>query len=791
MRCHAAVALAVLSAWPVNASRTVRIGYRDFWPLSYQVEGKRATGFVVDLFERAAVAEGSELDWVLEMGAGATAVRSGAVTLWPLNPSVDPEAEGLFRSDAWWRVGYQVLVRKDSRYETPEQLKGHTLAFHNYPTLSVTADRHVSGTTHKLYTSTPEAMAAFCRGEADSVLVGYFRTLSFLMDRPEPFRNVPIRVLNLPEASAGLTILSRPEDRALAEQIYRRIERFAGDGTMAQVVERYPEAAGGITLHMATAEKITYERRLALISLVVVGAGIVVCFLLWGRFSRDMARRRRAERLLNLQNQALEQATEGIAILDANGRFGYANRAFSTMHGYDDEQGLIGHGAEAVLFPESNSNSEQWIAAIISQGHYEGQTRHVRKDGTAFPMRVSASVLRDETGKLVGIILVGHDMTREARLEEQLRQSQRMEAVGRLAGGVAHDFNNYLTVILGYSELALSPATAEPVLRSSLAEIKAAGERAAELTRQLLAFGRKQIIRPVALDLNSVVQETANMLRRLLVSEVQIVVRLDPKLNRIKADVTQLQQVLLNLAVNAQHAMPEGGTLTVSTSNCELTEEMGELPSGRYSRILFSDTGVGMIPEVAERIFEPFFTTKEQGYGSGLGLAIVYGIVKQSQGHITVETTPGKGTTFQILWPQLQEPEERTEVPVRRQAVRGTETVLVVDDEPEVRALAGEILRQYGYRVTEAADYAQAESVAQKQSIDLLLTDVILPGRNGRQVANRLRVLQPSLRVLFMTGYNEDIIASRGVLNEGVAVVQKPFTPEDLAARVGEVLARA
>ena len=544
----------------------------------------------------------------------------------------------------------------------------------------------------------------------------------------------------------------------------------------------------GLFNHAASAEGLALEW--IFITLVAVALVVAAAVLLWGRFTRDQTRRRRAERLLNLQNQALEQATEGIAILDAKGRFGYANKAFSSMHGYDGEHGLIGRGLEAVLNVEPGGNPAQWMASLIARGCYDGQASHVRKDGTAFPMRVSAAVLRDEAGKPAGIILVGHDITREARLEEQLRQSQRMEAVGRLAGGVAHDFNNYLTVILGYSELALTASKSESAMRSALAEIKAAGERAAELTRQLLAFGRKQMIRPVPVDLNAVVQETGNMLRRLLVRDVELLVHLDPGLPRIKGDATQLRQVLLNLAVNAQHAMPEGGTLTISTGTCELTEESGDVPPGPYVRILVSDTGIGMPPEVAERIFEPFFTTKEQGFGTGLGLAIVYGIVKQSHGHISVETAPGRGSAFQILWPPFQEPVEEPETPPRRrEAVRGTGSVLVVDDEPDIRALAAEILRQYGYRVLEAGNCAQAESLAQHEHIDLLLTDVILPGPNGRQLAGRLRALQPPLRVLYMTGYNEDL--GGGVLNEDLAVIQKPFTPEDLAARVGEVLARA
>lgn len=771
-------------------AETVKIGYRAYWPLTYGTASGRPAGFVVEVFDRAAEPEGVRLEWVYDAGSAAAAVRAGRVRLWPVNPKPDADAADLFQSEPWWRAELQVVVREASAAYSPDDLRHLSLGFQNYPTPESAAERYLSGATLKRYPSPFESLEAFCRGEVDGVLISYFRAQNLLLDRPAKCRDIALRLIAIPGASTGLSILSRMEDRGLVLRLCRRIDELARDGTLADLVASYPSAASGITLHLADLQRVHLERRVLQYAFVAISIILLLSGLLWGRMTKDLSRRRRAERLLNLQNQALEQATDGIAIIGMNGRFGYANAAFSAMHGYDDGE-LVGKHFAILHGPEARETEmASWVAAIVNKGGHDGQIRQVRKDGTTFPLRISASLLRDESGSPAGVIVVGHDITLESRLEEQLRQAQRMEAVGRLAGGVAHDFNNYLTVILGYSELALGKSVSEATMRSSLLEIKTAGERAAELTRQLLAFGRRQMIRPMVIDFNGVVRDTENMLRRLLVSEVKVVTDLDPSLGPIKADATQLQQVLLNLAVNAQHAMPEGGILTISTRNWDQTEDTVELAAGKYSRISVSDTGSGMTPEVAEHIFEPFFTTKEQGHGSGLGLAIVYGIVKQGQGHVSVETALGEGSTFHIFWPQVEEPLGRGDTAVSQPAATGSGTVLVVDDQPDVRMLAARILRAYGYRVLEAGNYDQAEAVAAHERLDLLLTDVVLPGPNGRQVAGRLREIQPHLRVVYMSGYNEDIIARRGVLDEGVSVIQKPFKPEVLASRVGDALAQ-
>jgi nitrogen-specific signal transduction histidine kinase/CheY-like chemotaxis protein len=381
------------------------------------------------------------------------------------------------------------------------------------------------------------------------------------------------------------------------------------------------------------------------------------------------------------------------------------------------------------------------------------------------------------------------------RLEQQLRHAQKMEAVGRLAGGVAHDFNNMLTIISGYSGLLLDhPETLEP-LRNYVNEIKNASARAASLTRQLLAFSRQQVLAPRVLDLNAVVANIEKMLKLLIGEDISLVTVLGERLWPIKADAGQLEQVLLNLAVNARDAMPDGGGLTIETANVEMDSTSAQahfpLSPGPYVLLTFSDTGIGMDAETQARIFEPFFTAKEKGEGTGLGMAMVYGIVKQSGGYIWVSSEAGKGTTFRIYLP-------RTEVEVdesgaaRRgvEAQSGTETLLLVEDEEAVRGLVRNILRERGYTVLEASRGAEALELSELYAgrIDLLVTDVVMPQMSGRELARRLANSRPQIKVLYISGYADRAVWCEGGLDSGGAFLQKPFSPEALVGKVREVL---
>ena len=380
------------------------------------------------------------------------------------------------------------------------------------------------------------------------------------------------------------------------------------------------------------------------------------------------------------------------------------------------------------------------------------------------------------------------------KTEEQLRHAQKMEAVGRLASSVAHDFNNLLSVILGHCSILLSDLKQTDPIREDVAAILLAGERAADLTRQLLAFSRQQVLATRVLDLNQSVHESEKILRRLLGADVELVTRCQRDLSKVRADPGQIDQVIMNLAINARDAMPEGGKLTIETRDVVLDEpyatgHYGVLP-GAYVMLAMSDTGIGMNQETQARIFEPFFTTKELGKGTGLGLSTVFGIVQQSGGHIWVYSEPGRGTTFRLYLPQTDATNVATSAAVKPAVLHGTETILLVEDHDEVRAIALQILRRYGYHAIEARNAGEALLSCEQhpRTIHLLLTDVVMPQMSGRRLADRLLKIRPLMKVLFMSGYTENAILHHGILDSGVAYLQKPLLPEMLARRVREVL---
>ena len=418
----------------------------------------------------------------------------------------------------------------------------------------------------------------------------------------------------------------------------------------------------------------------------------------------------------------------------------------------------------------------------------------MRADGQRAVLLTSKVPLRSAGGVVDRILGIYTDITDRKKLEEQLRQGQKMEAVGKLAGGVAHDFNNLLTVINGYGEIVLRDLRPDDPSRVLVRQMTKAGERAEALTRQLLAFGRKQIASPKVLDLNAVVAEMGMMLRRVIGEDIELATDLQPGLGPVMVDPTHVDQVLMNLAVNARDAMPAGGRLTIST---RATVLMG-LPSdpdvrpGPYVQLSISDTGCGMTEEVKSHAFEPFFTTKGVGQGTGLGLATVYGVVRQAEGHIEVESAPGKGTTFRVYLPSLvrpawQEPPTAEVSPSQG----GPETILVVEDEPDVRCLVTSILDSHGYAVLEAENGAKALEVCERHPdpIALLLTDVVMPGGlGGRGLAKRLLELRPDLQVLFMSGYTDDAVFRNGVSHDEVHFLQKPFGAATLASKIREIL---
>ncbi len=489
-------------------------------------------------------------------------------------------------------------------------------------------------------------------------------------------------------------------------------------------------------------------------------------------------------------------APYGICSCDSTGKILDANPAFLDLLGMTSPNEVIGQHIYSLY-----AETEQWFDLadhLRSSAPFQGLTAEwKRQSGTTTMVRVSGRSVSN--GRKEGVVfeIFAEDVTERRVLEQQLRQSQKMEAVGRLAGGIAHDFNNLLMVISGYSEFLLERLGGEPHLRGPAQEIANASERASSLTRQLLAFSRKQMLAPRIINLNDIAAENLKMLTRMIGEDIDLVMIPGQKLWSVRADAGQIEQVIMNLAVNARDAMPSGGKLTIETSNVTLDEEYARLhaPSraGDYVMVSISDTGAGMDPETQSHIFEPFFTTKGPK-GTGLGLSTVYGIVKQSGGYIWVFSEVGRGTTFKIYLPRVASTGETAVqvVPAMRfQKVEpGTETILLVEDEANLRYLARQYLEKQGYRVIEAADGAVAMQIAVAHDgiIHLLLTDVIMPGMNGRELAQRISEIRPNVKVLYMSGYTENVIGHGGMLEPGVLLLQKPFNLRDLKSKVREVL---
>jgi PAS domain S-box-containing protein len=486
-------------------------------------------------------------------------------------------------------------------------------------------------------------------------------------------------------------------------------------------------------------------------------------------------------------------APYGICRCDAAGILLGVNPAMVKMLGFTAQEELTGKNS-ANLY----ADAQHWFKvadALRAEQHFNNlDAVWIRKDGTPVTVRLSGRTIRDQENTFFE--LFAEDVTERRTLELQLRQSQKMEAVGRLAGGIAHDFNNLLMVISGYSELLLDRIDpGDPSMRGPAREIASAAGRATTLTRQLLAFSRKQMMMPKVLDLNGVVSENLKMLNRLIGEDVELVMVPGGDLWRVKADPGQIEQVIMNLAVNARDAMPNGGKLTIETANVTLDEgyarQHAPVAPGEYVMLALSDTGAGMDSETQSHIFEPFYTTKGPK-GTGLGLSTVYGIVKQSGGYIWVYSEPGKGSTFKIYLPRVTEAGEAAAAStVQTQAtVPGQETILLVEDEATVRKLARECLQLQGYVVLEAVEGAAALQLAQMHPgpIHLLLTDVIMPGMTGRELASRLSRSRPGIKVLYMSGYTENVIGHNGMLDAGVMLLQKPFSLPTLRAKVREVL---
>ncbi len=494
----------------------------------------------------------------------------------------------------------------------------------------------------------------------------------------------------------------------------------------------------------------------------------------------------------------LESAAQGIISTDRAGRIVLANRQAQEMFGYSRDE-LLGSSID-MLLPESKRGAHAQMRGeylhrprVRPMGSGVDLTAR-RKDGTEFPVEVGLSHIETAQGALA--IAFVSNISQRKQLEQQLMHAQKMEAIGLLAGGIAHDFNNMLTVVSGYGAMVLEELPEHDPLRSYVKEVLSATNRAATLTSQLLAFSRRQVMRPRVINLNAIITDTEKMLRRLIGEDIVLHLVLQADLGNVKADPGHIEQAIVNLVVNSRDAMPTGGRVTVETADVCLDESYARthtgVQPGEFVMVAVSDTGNGMDADIRQRIFEPFFTTKEQDKGTGLGLATVYGMVKQTGGDIWVYSEPGEGTTFKLYFPKVADQVTASPTAMVEATLRGNETILVVEDEPSVRGMTVKMLKQLGYLVLSAASGAEALEMSKSHSgaISLLLTDVVMPNKNGRQLADELLAAKPDVKVLYLSGYTENTIVHHGIVDSSVAFLPKPFTRDALAKAIRNVLER-
>jgi len=615
------------------------------------------------------------------------------------------------------------------------------------------------------------------------------------------------------EQTQAVLVLARSNRDAEARELINTTQAPAYDeylnasNNLVDYVEAEAEETGRTTARFISKIRIIADVLAGITLCIAVGTGFAIAGIT-RRLKEDnivlqneVAERKRAEESLRLLESAVEQCKESIVItnaeLDLPGpKIIFVNPAFTKMTGYTPDEAL-GKTPRILQGPKTDKAVLSRLRKNLEQGEvFEGEAVNYRKDGKEFNLEWQVAPLRNPSAKITHFVAIQRDITERRRLEDQLIQSQKMETIGKLAGGIAHEFNSIMTAIIGQSEMILGDLPEESPLAKRAQAIRNAADRVAVLTRQLLAYGRKQILQPEILDLNKVLADMTGTLQHLMGRQVDLQVIPDPGLKAVKIDPGQMEQVLLNIAMNAADAMPNGGKLVLETANVTLDDEyvrpFSGLKPGDYVMLAITDTGVGMKEEVKMRIFEPFFSTKGVGQGTGLGLSTCYGILKQSHGHINVYSEVARGSTFKIYLPQV---EQLTAIPLPRlkssDLPHGTETILLAEDDPSLLEMAADRLRRLGYTVLTAADGVAALNLKQQRGIghiDLLLTDVVMPHMSGKELADRIRAIYPHTKILFTSAYTESAIVHQGILDDGITLLQKPYTPSTLANKVRQVL---
>jgi PAS domain S-box-containing protein len=599
-----------------------------------------------------------------------------------------------------------------------------------------------------------------------------------------------------PEELLGTNILElvHPEDKEKA--IYRVNERRTGERRTKSFEIRLMTAEGRSVTFEDRSEPVTMQPVFLLEAegIYATDQPLEKAFLGTQGIARDITERKKTEDEMTILAQALRCISESVCVTDLDNNIIFVNDAFLKTYGYERKE-LMGKHISIVRSAGESEEAYKDILPESLKGGWKGEVINKKKDGTEFPVHLSTAVIYEQSGYPVALIGVATDISDRKHLETQLQQSQKLEAIGKLAGGVAHDFNNLLTVIQGYSELLLAKININDPIAEQIKQINHAASRAESLTRQLLAFSRKQIMQPRIIDLNSLVEGMRDMLQRLIGADIEFSINFSKNLGKIKADRGQIEQVIMNLAVNARDAMKQGGKLSIESKNVVLDENFSknypEAEAGRYVCLSLTDTGFGMDEETQAHIFEPFFTTKDKGEGTGLGLATVYGIIKQSGGYIYVDSELTRGTKFNIYFPRVDGPiDSDKKAAVTDDKLTGHETILVVEDQDEVRQLILESLKFYGYNVMESPHGGSALLTCERNpgKIDLIISDLVMPQMNGQELVKRLGPLQPQMKVMFISGYSEEVFSERHTLDPDILFIQKPFTPLEMLRKVREVL---
>ena len=818
---------------PARASKPFRIGYQDDPPYQYVLPNGAPAGPAIDILTEAARERDVPIQWVESPEGPESSLESGRVDLWPYVGILPERKKSMHISDPWVAIGFWMVSLESSGISRPQDTAGRTVWLMDPPILNHFVQSNFRG-AHLIHQDTNHAvLEGVCLGRADAGIISGAREEADELRNLAPCRQAHLRFYMLTNTYIEFGVGAsrrRSEDARAADAIRAQIGKMAADGSLSAISYHWFQDPGNeavVIYYLSEAQRKNLD----------LGIGICLLAVLFVLLGWQTLRVRAARRAADAANVALEEqvaertaeltqtneqlrleisernrseqalrqteekyrsifenAVDGIFQSTPEGRFLSVNPAMAQMYGYTSPEEMIRSvtdiAGQLYVYPEQQYMLWQHLQSEGVVRAFETQVR--RKDGSVFCTSETLRVARDAQGNALYYEGIIEDITGRKRLGDQLRQAQKMEVVGRLAGGMAHDFNNLLTIIISYSQLLQDMAGSDPSLLEKAEAISKAGLHASALTRQLLAFSRRQIIQPTVLNLNELISDMGKMLKRLLRENIELTISNAPNLEPIRSDRGQIEQVIMNLVINARDAMPGGGRLTLETANATLGEEFarhhaGAKP-GSYVHLTVSDTGSGIDAETQAHVFEPFFTTKGTGEGTGLGLATVHGILQEAGGFVILESAIGQGTTLHVYLPRT----EGAPVKKARRGVasppRGSEAVLVVEDQDGVRSLVCEILEKSGYKVFPARDGFEALllSLSRKQRLDLLITDVVMPQMGGQELARTLAPSRPEMKVLFMSGYTVKGIDSKGASNH--AFIPKPFSPEELVRKVRRVL---